>query len=117
MINWTIKYEPMYSKEEMKPVQDMILREESFNDLLDETDLPLLEEAYIDLAIQLGWDADRFVNEVLEEQANLVLSYDGENSKSLSKMMGNAAIGYIECYLRGEDFDDSYDGKQPYWFC
>lgn len=117
MITWTIRYEQCYSREELKPLQDLILHgdfDEAFDELIEKADGNFMDEVYIDLAIQLGWDADRFVNEVLEEQANLVLSYDGEESESLSKMMQNAAIGYIESYKRGEKFDDSYDGKESY---
>ena len=116
MITFTISYEQTYSQEELKPVQAMILQNIPFSEMLDEVDFSLIEEAYIDLAVQFGWNAKKYVDEVLEEQANLVLSYDGENSESLSKMMSNTAIGYVECYLRGEKFDDSFDGKDVYQF-
>ena len=118
MIDWTISYERVYSKEELKPIQDMILERRGFDEILDEFlddfDFNYIDEAYIDLAIQLGWDADRYMKEVIEEQANLVLSYDGERSESLSKMMSNTAIAFVKCYLNGEEIDEDYYAKQFY---
>ncbi len=99
MIGWKLYYERYYSDEELKPIQTKILQGKDFDDLLDEDDFNLLEESYIELAKQLGWNSTEFFDDVIEEQANLVLSYDGEISESLSKLMGNAAIEYVENYM------------------
>ena len=104
MICWKIYYEQYYSREKLKPIQTMILHNADFDDIIDACeehggDFNYFDEAYIDLAIQLGWNAQEFIDEELEEQANLVLSFDGEVSESLSKLMSNAALEFVNEYL------------------
>ena len=68
------------------PIQMMILNNADFDEIIDACEkecFNFMDEAYIDLAVQLGWDAHRYVEDVLEDQANRVLSYDGETSISL----------------------------------
>lgn len=105
MITWEIHYEQTYSREELKPIQMMILNDADFDEILDaceKEDFNFMDEAYIDLAVQFGWDVNKYVEDILEDQANCVLAYDGETSRSLSEMMSNAAIEYVTDYLMKE---------------
>lgn len=97
MLECKLFYETICCEEDLKPIQDALLAGIPWSnincDIFDsgiETD-----EAVVDLAIKLGWNASEYIDENLVEMMYQYIAYDGEYTTSAARLLVNEALEYI----------------------